>query len=279
MIIEYVECADGTRQVHLSECEDLTFQTEAGEVWEVEVPDHASDDEIIVAVWDDFFEGEEPDEDTLETYSEMTVFMPCTAIVENELVEVEYESSGNPKADEFMDAAEAAGWAVEFSTDDDLVSVKAFREYVGPALRTEQVLDLTWSSTRLIEAHHLSGLPHEVAKRLSSVAGALKILTEPHPKPRAATVLVDREFPVKRVLKKIIPFDLDEAYDDEIISAVQDRTLVWWNDTSEDYETHFCMRQKNHIRIETGNAGRAILTFISPEGFRSVALENLVQVK
>lgn len=276
MILHIVEGADGTRHIHAAGCGHITFQIEAGEVDELELPDDVDEDEVLLAIWEDVLDADLTDDETLDEHDELTVYRRCANELlgfEEEASGIAVESSGNAKADDFMDEAEEAGWDVEFAADDGLVNVHA--------KRGAEVLDLTWSRTRLEDAHHLSGLPDEIAKRLSSVKGAITVLNSHPPKPKAKTNgrQVDREEPVKRILKEKIPFDIENAYDDEIITAVQGHWLIWWNNTAEDYERHFCMRQKNHIKIETGQGGRAVLTFISPEGFRSVALEELVQVK
>lgn len=267
MILHYVESADGTRHVHKPDCEGLKAQADAGDVWEIEFEDEADEDDILLALWEDF----EPTEDELDHYFGMTVFRGCAELF------LDTESSGNPKADAFMDEAEQAGWDVEFEEDEGLIRVHAKREYIGEALRTHEVLDLSWSPTRLIEAHYLSGLPGDVAKKLSSVAGAITRLNSPTPRQRKTANTVKRDEPVKRIPKEKLPFDIEEAYDDEIFDAVRGRKLVWLNTISENYEeARVGMR---YLEIQTGTAGRAILTFCSPEGFRSVALENLVQVK
>lgn len=269
MILHYVECADGTRHVHAPDCDGLKAQADAGDVWEIEV-DAIDEDEILLAVWADF----EPEPDELDHYAEMTVYRDCANLF------ADPNSSGNPKADAFMDEAEQAGWNVEFIDHEDVpgyIVVKARREYIAEALRQEEVLDLSWSPTRLIEAHYISGLPGEVAKKLSSVAGAITRLNSSTPTTRKTSSTVKRDVPVKRIPKEKMPFDIEEAYDDEIFDAVRGRKLVWLNTISENYEE--ARVGMKSLRIETGTAGRAILTFCSPEGFRSVALENLVQVK
>lgn len=266
MILHYVECADGTRHVHAPNCDGLKAQADAGDVWEIEFRDECDEDEILFAVWEDF----EPLSDELDHYAEMTVYRDCANLF------ADPESSGNPKADAFMDEAEQAGWDVEFTVDP--YDEEHLRGYaVVTAKRAAEVLDLSWSPTRLIEAHYLSGLSGEVAKKLSSVAGAITRLNSPPPARRKTSSTVKRDVPIQRILKVKIPFDIEQAYDDEIISAVKGRKLVWWNTIGEYYdEARVGLKS---LRIETGTAGRAILTFCSPEGFRSVALENLVQVK
>lgn len=280
MILHIVDAADGTRHIHAAGCGHIVFQIEAGEVDEIELDDLADIDDILLAIWEDVLDPDLADDDVLDEHDARTVYRRCAQELLGFEEAASGESSGNDKADDFMDEAEEAGWAVGFKAEEDHVTVKAWREYIdtGCGLWTEQVLELSWSPTRLIEAHHLSGLAGEIAKKVSSVSGAITILNSPHPKPKVRPQ-VDREEPVKRVLKEKIPFDIENAYDDEIIAAVQGHWLVWWNSIAEDYERHFCMKQKNHIKIETGTAGRAVLTFVSPEGFRSVALEELVQVK
>jgi hypothetical protein len=284
MIFDYVEMGDGNRHVHVAHCDELTFQREAGDVFEVYVPDDLGDDtedEIICLVWFDFIGDDTPDEDELDHFAGMTVFRRCAEVA----LGWRGERSGNPKADDFADAAEDAGWSVDMFTEDGHVRVRAQREFIDltSGVRGDQVLELVWSKTRLVEAHHLSGLLDDVAKKLSSVKGALDILASSHPRstPKTNGRHVDRDEPVKRVLKESIPFDIENAYDDEILDACRGRKLVWWNDTAEDYEMATVIgKNPKHYKIETGTAGRAIISFISAEGgWRSVALENLVQVK
>lgn len=284
MKLEFYEGRDGTRHVHLFDCDHDTRKNALDR--ERVVAQGMTEDDVLIAVWHDFID-DEPDDDELNGYADMTVIRSCLdellpTPAEDE--EGDVESSGNDKADAFMDEAEAAGWAVEFEWVDDnpdSVVVVAKREYIGQAFRQEEELHFAWYKNRMENAFYVSGYEGDTAKKISSVAGARLYFTgtpQP-PKPKANGRQVQREDPVKRVLKESIPFDLDEAYDDEIIAAVQGHYLVWWNNEAEDYEKHFCPPQKNHIKIETGKAGRAILTFVSPTGFRSVALEELVQVK
>lgn len=285
MILHYVECGDGTRHVHRADCGELNFQIEAGEVWEIELPDDVGEDDVLIEVWEGLLD-EESDDEEFDTYAEMTVYRRCVEVVLPFAGEEDPESSGNSKADAFMDECEAAGWAVEFEwVDDDpnSVIVVAKREYIAGALRTHEELHFAWYRNKMENAFYVSGHENAVAKKISSVAGARPYLTgtPPQPEARASTRQVRRETPVKRELKVMIPFDIETAYDDEILDACRGKTLVWWNDTSEDYERATVIgKNPNHYKIETGAAGRAILTFCSVEtGFRSVALESLVQVK
>lgn len=285
MILHYVETGDGNRHVHAEDCGELTFQIEAGEVLVVEIEStgdmNEDEDETICTVWYDFIGDEDPDEDELDHFAGMTVFRRCAEIA----LGWRGERSGNAKADDFADLAEDAGWAVDVISYEEYVQVKAQREFVDltTGLRGNQVLDLGWSPTRLIDAHHLSGLSGELAKKISSVKAALDIASAPVPRSvvKASSRQVERGQPVKRVLKVSLPFDIEEAYDDEILNACRGRKIIWWNTTSEDYESATVLgKNPKHYKIETGEAGRAILTFCSVEtGFRSVALENLVQVK
>lgn len=286
MKVEFIEGYDGTRHVHLGSCDHPTRKNALDR-------QHAqcagmSDDDILCAVWADFIGDEEPTDDELDGYAEMTVYREC---LEHLLppqdstplsgAEPDDESSGNAKADAFMDEADAAGWAVEFETEDEFVRVTAKRECIGSdGIRTTQVLDLTWENNRMVDAHHLSGRAGDVAKRLSSVSGAIKILYEGYPK-RVSSQRIERDEPVKRIPKEKLPFDIEEAYDDEILDACRGKTLVWLNSTSENYESATVIgKNPAHYKIETGAAGRAILSFVSVEGgFRSVALDNLIQVK
>jgi hypothetical protein len=284
MLLHYVEMGDGTRHVHKAECGELDAQIAAGEVWELEFADDVDEDTVLIEVWEGLLDAESSD-DEFDTYAELTVFRRCTLPL---LPPAEDESSGNPKADDWMDEAVAAGWDVEFEwVDNDVnsVSVVAKREYIAGALRTHEELHLAWYKNKLEYAGYSTGHEGDVFKRLSSVAAARPYLTgtPPQPKLKQSTSArqVDREQPVKRVLKKILPFDIEEAYDDEILAACRGKRLIWWNNIAEDYDSATVIgKNPNHYYIETGTAGRAILTFCSFEtGYRSVALEDLVQVK
>lgn len=281
MLLHYVEMADGNRHLHKADCGELTAQIAAEEVWEIELPEDADEDAALFALWEDF----EPTDEELDGYAEMTVFRRCVEPIFPP--EDEEESSGNPKADAFMDEACAAGWDVEWEwVDNDVnaVQVVAKREYIAGALRTHEELHFAWYRNRMENAFYVAGHENDVAKKISSVAGARPYLTgtPPQPKPKnVKTSQVDREVPVKRIPKEMLPFDIENAYDDEILDACRGKTLVWRNDTSENYESATVIgKNPRHYRIETGTAGRAILSFVSVEGgFRAVALETLVQVK
>lgn len=295
MLLHYVEMGDGTRHVHLANCGELISQLKAGEVWEIELSDDKADesgilfneDDVFLAVWDDF----EPSEEELDTYAELTVFRRCVEpVLPPGAEDEEEESSGNPKADAFMDEAIAAGWDVEWEwIDNDVNSVQviAKRGYVAGTLRTHEEIHFAWYKNRMENAFYVSGHEDDVAKKISSVAGARPYLTgtpsQPITEGKAGSRRVSREQPVKRELKVSLPFDIEEAYDDEILEKCRGRKLIWWNDTAEDYDSATVSKNgkdPRNYKIETGTAGRAILTFCSMEtGFRSVALETLVQVK
>lgn len=286
MLLHYVEMGDGTRHVHKAECGELEAQIAAGEVWELELTDDADDDAILIEVWEGLLDNESSD-DEFNTYADLTIFRRC-ALPLLPPAEDSDESTGNPKADDWIDEAVAAGWDVEFEwVDKDVnsVSVVAKREYIAGALRTHEELHLAWYKNKLEYAGYFTGHEGDVFKRLSSVAGTRPYLTgvppQPKPKAKVGTRQVDREQPVKRILKPMIPFDIEEAYDDEILEACRGKKLIWWNNTAEDYDSATVIgKNPKHYYIETGTAGRAILTFCSFEtGYRSVALEDLVQVK
>lgn len=261
MILHYVEAADGTVHVHARGCEGLRAQLEAGLVFEIDVED---EDDALVTIWEEF---EPTTEEELDAFAEMTVFRACT----DELFSEE-DSSGNERADAFMDAAEQAGWDIEFFEEDGAVVVKA--------MRGTEVVEIAWEGKKILHVPQY-GIDGGTFNNLRNESDARRMLEQPAPQPHmqpAETHKVKREEPIRRTLKVKLPFDIEEAYDDEILNAVRGRRLTWWNNISESYETTRVAGVK-HNKIETGSAGRAILTFISPEGFRSVALEDLVQVK
>jgi len=268
MILHYVEMAEGTVHVHAPGCEGLRSQVKAGLVFEIDVED---EDDALTAIWEEFLGDQPITEEELDTFAEITVFRDCA----EPLLEEASEASGNERADAFMDTAEQAGWDVEFEEADGAVIVKAMRD--------TEVIEIVWEGKRILHVPQY-GTDGGMFRNLRNESDARRMLEQPAPgpdvKPTVAveTRQVKRAEPVRRTLKVKLPFDIEEAYDDEILNAVRGRRLTWWNNISESYETTRVAGVK-HNKIETGNAGRAILTFISPEGFRSVALEDLVQVK
>lgn len=267
MILHYVEAADGTVHVHAPGCEGLKAQLKAGLVFEIDVED---EDDALTAVWEEFLGDLPATEEELDTFAEITVFRSCADSLFPE--EEDEDLSGNERADTFMDDATEAGWDVEFAEEEGAVLVTA--------RRGTEVIEIAWEDKKILHVPQY-GIDGGTFKNLRNESDARKTLEQPPPQPaskQASTRQVKRAEPVKRELKVKLPFDIEDAYDDEILKAVQGRRLIWWNTISESYEDTRVTGVR-HNKIETGTGGRAILTFISPEGFRSVALEELVQVR
>lgn len=188
----------------------------------------------------------------------------------------------NSKAADFVEACDAAEWDVEWEEHWDLQRAQVDLW----ARRGQEEIRVGWDGSRFTSGEYTSdgGKSH---RKLGSVGAARERLAgDPLPPPRRGRQPKDEtngsivEDPGIRLLPRSLPFALDVDDDEAIIDAVRGRTLVWWNSTSLDYEKAVVApaRQKQ-IRIEETSAGRVLLTFISPEGWRSVAFDNLVQVR
>jgi hypothetical protein len=183
------------------------------------------------------------------------------------------------KACVFIDDCEEADW--DWSWDEN---AQEQTTYVR-AERGSETIEVHWHGNRLESVLYTHD--GETYRNLPNVAKARERLNgEPEePKERGRPKVKAREvdevcaFGDIIIKPRILPFDPDIANDDEIISYVRGKTIVWWNRTSLNYEKAqvWPPRQVN-IWIDESSKGKAFLTFVSPEGFRSVALDCLVQV-
>jgi hypothetical protein len=187
------------------------------------------------------------------------------------------------KAEAFFDLAEAAGW--EAVLDEDVTE----NTYAVSVYRAAEVIEIRWHGSALesIEYSH----DGETFRNLPHVAAARRRLEgEPEPpkrrgRPPRAVANGNGSGAVElfgdvRILPRLLPFDLNEVFDDEIIDAVRGRTVVWWSPIRLGYESAQVLpARQRHIKITETKTGRAVLSFITPEGFRSMALELIAQVR
>lgn len=187
------------------------------------------------------------------------------------------------KACDFIDEAEEAGWEVNWdeNAQEDTTSVTAERG--------AETLEIAWGGNRML--HVLYSHDGEGFRNLRNVADArARLEGEPLPparrgrKPAPQPVEGEEEeqpaYGDVRILPRILPFDPETADDDSIISAVRGRTLIWWNRWMLGYDQADVLPAKQkHIRVDETEAGRVVLHFVSPEGFRSIALDTLAQVR
>lgn len=117
--------------------------------------------------------------------------------------------------------------------------------------------------------------------RMASHSDALRrIAGHPEDVPGAE----ERKKPVRQPTMRNVPFDIDGAYDHEIVEAVAGRRLVWLNSMTGEEESANVPPSGRQTRVHVSSTGRRILTFCdyagnASTGYRSVALDALVAVK
>lgn len=198
------------------------------------------------------------------------------------------------KADRVIKLAEATTppWECELSTvgAGELLTLA----------RGDETMQITWENGGLVHplVYTLAGV-REV--KLRNVSAALKlVLGQPEYKTARAPRVVGEPKPKVEPVTAVLPFDIVEATDAEIIKAVRGKKLTWLNDMMGEYESarvpdrklvevkdpdkpgqwKNVYRTSPNITMSTSAAGRRILTFPAVnEQYRSVGLDRLVQVK
>lgn len=187
------------------------------------------------------------------------------------------------KAAEFVDDCEQAGWDCDWEEIEDDIEQCVITSV--QAQRGDEEVNLRWHGKRYDSGEY----SHDgnTYRPVHNVGAARKLLEAEGPvapkrrgRPPKPTVEEDGYDASIRILPRKLPFDIEAALDEEIIGAVRGKTLIWWNTQTLDYDRAQVLpaRQRN-IYMEESSKGRVILTFVSPEGFRSVALDTLVQVR
>lgn len=168
-------------------------------------------------------------------------------------------------------------------------------------IRGDETMQITWDSkTALIHplTYTLAGV-REV--KLRNVSQALKDCITVAPDYKVKKTVQRRvASPPKEVGRSPLPFDIEEASDEEIIKAVRGRKLVWLNQMAGEFEQAVVpgrklvevkdpdkpgamkkvWRTSRNIKMSTTSAGRRVLTFAAVgEQFRSIGLDTLVQVR
>jgi hypothetical protein len=158
------------------------------------------------------------------------------------------------KAGRFADAAEAAGWTVErlsppgeHGTDRQVI-----------ARRGDEAYSMQWFRTVDGEFNFEEGW-HRAPW-----------LEEDEPANNVAAAL--------RAMEKPAPTDLNRSTDGEVTSAVVGHRITWINSLSGLEETAYVDKIVS-IQVRTESLTRRIITFTSPEGFRSVSIDAIVRVR
>lgn len=148
-------------------------------------------------------------------------------------------------------------------------------------IRNGEIMVLRWSGSRFVgkESTHTLGMR---SVRVKNAAAALRFIaedpdvTEKHV--REVTSRKIDEDDDEDVLPIRLPFPLEEAEDEEIISAVIGRKIVWRNN-GKYHEAHVLKkRDQKYLRIESAKSGRAITFCAEDAGFTSVYLNRIVQI-
>lgn len=179
------------------------------------------------------------------------------------------------KAAAFANYVEAAGWTVERQAEGEHATVIAARD--------DETIRLEWEGTRYIypgsyayggrtmqvrnasQGRQLADRsPEDAAKEFARVSNVRRIGGgNGTPKPRAG-----------------LPFDVDLALDDEVISALRGKDVMWINSVSKVEDIATIPRDEHSkVHISVDGEERRVINFCCPiGGYRSVRVESIVDV-
>lgn len=214
------------------------------------------------------------------------------------------------KAEQFKTAAIDAGWVAEVTIYDD-------RLIEATAKRADESIWIQWDDGKVLTSPIYRIAGHE--RRLYNVAGAKRqLVKKPNYKaihrktrrpgggrPSKATIQAAQELkelvgrresvdPPAAVgtsaqmringveLIGSLPFSIDDD-DQTILRLCYNHTLVWQNSLTGNFEECHVVRGSNFDKviyhISYSSTGRRVLNFVTLSGFRSVAIDQLLQVK
>jgi len=178
------------------------------------------------------------------------------------------------KATRYAGEFSGLGWSPEISQTDALVELVA--------KRGTEALYLAW----LNEAHVSGTSTYTISDRTVKVRNPAEAMRIAALKPEEAQAKQAKVGPVARFRKakvtgptiRNIPFNIDTATDEEIISALESRRISWHNSYRMDSETATIGRARR-IEITRHPDGHRIVSFVDPEsGFRAFRLDALENV-
>lgn len=159
---------------------------------------------------------------------------------------------------------------------------------------TGEVIHVAWETGRWIAEPARYEYAGRVTKVKNASAAKKRMASQPDivaPSRRRSATGEVVEGPT-RVMARMVPFDPENTSEGELRSKLAGRRLVWINSVSGGLEEAHVPPARpaterrsaspaggKQFKIENGEAGRPILTFCGPEGFRSVALEKILQVR
>lgn len=196
------------------------------------------------------------------------------------------------KADDFIQLLKANGWKGKLDLDEKNDWAKIF------ANRGQERLEIGWCDNQLLgpPRYEFAG----TVANLHSAAIARKHVTASRPD---MSIYLKRKRRKVRAVRRtgqnnsssveieldmtqhILPFDIEESTDKEILLAIRGATVMWKNNLTGMPESEYVPREMNRdlnnvFYVAESSKGRAYVSFMTSSGvFRAVALEQILQVR
>jgi hypothetical protein len=243
---------------------------------------------------------------TTEEYAERTAELQEAAMGKNKKQKAAAAGEAAPtaeprsakKAREFILDAEKWGWVVTKKEGvNGVASVTV--------MRGDEAIFIAWQDGRCLNSTtHTVGANTVKLRNASAARGAMLVPPGKVRRDVRKRVAACGNGVSAAPAKGVLPFDIDSTPDDEVLAALLGRQIVWQNALTGGTErarleqTRFVKIQvkyreggvektrieeeqanNKHTKIETTTAGRRVFTWAAPEGFRSVALDQILQVR
>jgi hypothetical protein len=196
--------------------------------------------------------------------------------------EVVGASKSQAKADAFVEAAAALGWAEKVRSAPDQ---NPYGVIVG---RGNERIAISWRDGVFVGEECYHSHPARSPRKVINASAAKKIMAIPaavadeearkvtaH---KAARPRKDRSAETTTERRKALPFDPETASDEEVIHAVSGRNVSWTNEISGSIQDAYVKGSIDEISIQPGKSGRSI-RFTSMTGFTSVRVSSIVSVR
>lgn len=195
--------------------------------------------------------------------------------------QTEAQTKSEVKAEGFRQTAIELGWKVSARTDDGERTELTVK-------RGEEAIDIAWVDGVFQYPCLYSHLGSTIQLRNASAAKQ-RMAIDPEKASEERSRVVTRHHNAESrktggARSKRLPFDPDLATDEEILSALSGRRIVWTNgisgvDHSDTVLPDNRVRMRaNRARIEEGPRGR-VLHFVGDEGFHSVLIVKIISVR
>jgi len=189
------------------------------------------------------------------------------------------------KADRFAAEAHERGWDTTTKVSKTGRTVRVIAD------RGAEEITIDWREGAFVSSTCEYRFGESFAKRLMNARSALRKM-EDQPDLKRIARRAAKEDRVA-VIVASVPFDPAVDRDDEVLAELYGRVVVWRNNLSGSTEQAMVLplerrndrgervRASRHTHMSTTLTGRRIVTFCDGggEGFRSVALDSILQVK